>query len=121
MPEARSLVIGIFLAGIREFIVLMHTDCGCCLAFSRIDVIIENLKSRLSPSKFEQFKREIGEPFRANLLRWLKAFQDPRDAVRAEIEALRKLAFVPDDVVFHGLVYELASGNVEVAVNGYNQ
>src|SRR6185436_6732436 len=43
MSESRSLVIGTCLAGIREFAVLMHTDCGCCLAFSKIDTVIENL------------------------------------------------------------------------------
>lgn len=121
IPEARSLVIGTFLAGIREFVVLMHTDCGCCLAFSKIDTIIENMQKRLSPSKFEQFTSEIGEPFRENLITWLKAFEDPRQAVRGEIKELRKLAFVPDDVVFHGLLYDLESGGVEVVVNGYNQ
>ena len=119
MPEARSLIIGTFLAGIREFVVLMHTDCGCCLAFSKVDTIIENLKRRLSPSKFERFHADIGDPFRENLIKWLKAFEDPRQAVREEIDNLRTLSFVPDDVVFHGLLYNLDSGKVEVVVNGY--
>src|SRR5262245_6309319 len=62
MPEARSVVIGTFLAGIREFAILMHTDCGCCLAHAKIDVIMENMRKRLSLAKFEQFKTEVGEP-----------------------------------------------------------
>ena len=121
MSESRSLVIGTFLAGIREFAILMHTDCGCCLAFSKVDIIIENLRKRLSPPKFEQFQAEVGEPFRENLIRWLKAFEDPREAVRDEIAAMRKLSYVPDDVMFHGLLYDLGSGAVEVVVNGYEQ
>ena len=56
MPEARSLVIGMFLAGIREFAVLMHTDCGCCLAYSKVDTIIDNLRKSLSPQNFERFQ-----------------------------------------------------------------
>jgi carbonic anhydrase len=119
MPEGRSLVIGMFLAGIREFAVLMHTDCGCCLAFTKIDTIIENLRKRLSRPKLAQFQAEVGEPFRDNLIKWLKAFEDPREAVSREIAALRKLPYVPDDVIFHGLLYDLGSGAVEVVVNGY--
>ena len=120
MHEGRSLVIGTFLAGIREFVVLMHTDCGCCLAFSKVDTIVENLRKRLSPPKFEQFQSEVGQPFRENLIKWLRAFGDPRQAVRNEIGVLRSLPYVPDDVVFHGLLYDLASGSIEVVVNGYD-
>ncbi|WP_018233900.1 carbonic anhydrase [Thioalkalivibrio thiocyanodenitrificans] len=50
---------------------------------------------------------------------WLKAFEDPRDAVRQEVADIRALPFMPRDVVVHGLVYELSSGRVEVVVNGY--
>ncbi|MDX1523338.1 MAG: carbonic anhydrase [Anaerolineae bacterium] len=119
MAEPRSLVIGIFLAGIREVVVLMHTDCGGCLALAKIDTIIENLKSRLSPAQFQAFQATVGEPFRERLIEWLKVFEDPRAAVKKEITALRSQPYVPDDVIFHGLVYELTTGAVEVVVNGY--
>lgn len=119
MPEARSMVIGMFLAGIREFAVVMHTDCGCCLAYSKIDTIIENLQKNLSPSKFDRFRAEVGTPLQENLIKWLKAFEDPRDAVRSEIKKLKSVSFVPDEAIFHGLLYELKSGAIEVVVNGY--
>ena len=121
MPEARSLVIGMFLAGIREFAVLMHTDCGCCLAYSKVDTIIENLRRSLSPQKLERFQSEVGSPFRESLIAWLKAFEDPRDAVRNEISTLQGLSYVPDGVIFHGLLYDLETGAVEVVVNGYEK
>ena len=117
--EARSLVIGIFLAGIREIAVVMHTDCGCCLAYSRIDTIVENMQRNLSEAQLAEVKRMIGEPFREKLRDWLKAFQDPRDAARAEVASIKALAFAPQNLVVHGLVYDLASGTVDVVVNGY--
>ena len=120
MPEARSLVIGMFLAGIRELAVVMHTDCGCCLAFSKVDTIIDNLKTRLSAEKFKQFRSEIGEPLRENLIGWLKAFEDPRQAILSEIRALKKLSYVPDDFIIHGLLYELETGAIEIVVNGHH-
>ena len=101
IPEARSLVIGTFLAGIREYVVLMHTDCGCCVAYSKIDTIVKNLEKRLSPARFAQFQNEVREPFRENLVKWLRAFEDPRQALRDEISSLRSLSYIPEDVVFH--------------------
>jgi len=36
-----------------------------------------------------------------------------------EVNAIKKLDFVPDSLIVHGLVYDLLSGKVEVIVNGY--
>ena len=119
MAEPRSLVIGIFLAGIREIALVMHTDCGCCLAFSRIDSIIENMQKHLTSSQWQEFKHTVAEPFRENLRVWLKAFEDPREAVTREIAVLKALPFMPQNVIIHGLLYELASGNIDVVLNGY--
>ena len=121
MAEPRSLVVGIFLAGIREIAIVMHTDCGGCLAFSRIDAIISNLQNNLTMTQLQEFRNIIGEPFRENLRAWLKAFEDPREAVKQEIAALKSLPFMPEHVIIHGLLYELASGNIEVVLNGYDQ
>ena len=117
--EPRSLVVGIFLAGIREIAVVMHTDCGCCVAFSRIDTIVENMHKHLTEAQLAEVKRLIGEPFRENLRTWLKAFEDPRAAARAEVASIRSMPFVPEGLIVHVLLYELASGDVEVVVNGY--
>lgn len=119
MAEPRSLLIGTFLAGIREFAVVMHTDCGCCLALTKIDLIIDNLQKRLSPTQLSKFRDEIGEPFRTNLINWLKAFDDPHKAIKDEIANILSLSFIPRDLVLHGLLYDLESGKVEVVVNGY--
>ena len=121
MAEPRSLVIGIFLAGIRELAIVMHTDCGCCLAFSKVDVIVGNLKNNLSPTQFQEFKNAIGEPFSDNLRVWLKAFEDPKEALKQEITTIRSYPFIPQELIIHGLLYDLASGNIEVVVNGYGE
>ena len=119
MAEARSLVIGTFLAGFKEVALVMHSDCGCCLAHAKIDTIVEAMGARLGPGKFAAMKARLGEPFRTKLRAWLKAFEDPREAVRREIAALRAEPFIPADLVLHGLVYELATGKLEVVVDGY--
>lgn len=118
MAENRSLLVGIFLAGIREIVVLMHTDCGCCLAHSKVDVIEQNMAARLDPVNFERFKAAVGFPFEENLRGYLKSFADPREALIQEIESIRNLPFVPQDVIVHGLLYELETGRIDVIGDG---
>ena len=121
LHDIRSLVIGIHLAGFKEVAVLMHTDCGCSLAVDKVETIISNMKSGLTDIQFEAVKTEIGEPFEKNLLTWLGAFEDPYQAVEDEIYRMRASAFIPKSVILHGLVYDLASGSIDVIVNGYDE
>ena len=118
MAEDRSLAVGIHLAGFKEVAVLMHTDCGCSLAYTKIDVLIDNLCASLGHEKLAQFKAQIGEPFRGNLRKWLCAFQDPRQAVSDEVKRIKAKPYVPADVKMHGLLYHLGSGEIEVVVDG---
>ena len=121
MADPRSLVIGVFLAGIRELAIVMHTDCGCCLAHSKIDLIADNLQKGLTAAQVQDFRKSIGEPFSDRLRLWLKAFQSPADAVKQEIAAIRAYPFVPQSIILHGLIYELATGHVEVVIDGYEE
>lgn len=118
MIEERSLIIGCYLAGISELLVLMHTDCGCCLAFDKMDLIIENMKKKTTEAKFALFEEQVGEPFKKNLQRRLKVFQDPYQAVRDEVQFIRSSPYISTDLIVHGMVYNLETGRVTVEVNG---
>jgi carbonic anhydrase len=75
----------------------------------------------LEKPQIQTFKHSIGEPFRERLIDWLKVFEEPHNALGGEIASIKSLPFIPDGIIFHGLLYDLASGNVEVVVNGYDQ
>lgn len=119
MADDRSLIVAIHLAGIREIAFITHTDCGNSLAKAKIATIAENLGASLDKDAHRSFVAQVGEPFQESLIAYLKAFDDPRRAVEREIEAVRQKPFVPFDVVLHGLVYDLATGRLEVVVSGY--
>lgn len=121
MAEDRSLIVGIHLAGVREIAFVMHTDCGNCLAKAKIDTVIGSLSTRICEEDYNNFRASIGEPFSKKLIEHLKAFDDPHEAVIREIEIVRRKPFVPNDIVLHGLVYELETGRLEVVVDGYAQ
>jgi carbonic anhydrase len=117
--DVRSLIVGVFLANISEIVVLMHTDCGCCLAHHNIDTMINRMENRLSSEHLLAFRDNIGEPFQENLRSYLNTFSDPFEAVREEVEAIKALPYAPPDLIIHGLVYTLETGRIEVVVDGY--
>lgn len=119
IAENRSLIVGIHMAGIKEVAIIMHTDCGCSLAYQKISTIIENMKAGLSKEKWDQARNLLGDPLRENLRKWIHAFEDPKTAVLKEVKAVKASPFVPERVIVHGLVYDLASGDLEIVVDGY--
>jgi carbonic anhydrase len=121
MSDHRSLVVGIHLAGFKEIALMMHTDCGGHLAYTHIEKLIENMRTNLSDTQFYEFTRMIGEPFTEKLIDWLKAFEDPGEAVKQEILRLKSQPFLPHSLVIHGLIYDLSTGAIEVVINGYEQ
>jgi carbonic anhydrase len=119
--ELRSLVVATYLAGLKELIIMKHNDCGNSLAYKNIDILLENMIKQLEPERLKKFRASVGEPFREKLLDWLKAFEDPEQAVKREIEDLRNCSIIPKDLVIHGLVYDTYTGKISVVVNGYSQ
>lgn len=119
MADDRSLIVGIHLAGIREFAFVTHTDCGNCLAKARIDAIADSLRATMPADDHKAFAASIGGDDPATLVAYLKAFDDPRVAVEREIAAVRRKPFVPADVILHGLVYDLSTATLELVVDGY--
>lgn len=119
MGDSRSLAVGIHLAGFKAVAVIMHTDCGCALAHQKIDTIIENMKKSLPATEWEAVKRLSGEPLRENLIEWLHAFQAPHQAVQEEVAAITRSPFTPESLAVQGRVYDLASGRLDIVVNGY--
>ncbi len=82
--------------------------------------MIARMQQTIDQTKLQLFKSTMGEPYPERLRVWLKAFADPYQAVRQEVESIKRLPFIPQQLIVHGLVYELESGKVDVVVNGYD-
>jgi carbonic anhydrase len=117
--EPRSIVVAMYLGGLKELIIMTHSDCGNSLVRQKIDVLVENMYNDLEPERLKKFRDSIGEPFKERLLDWLKAFEDPQKAVEREVEDLRNSSIISKDLVIHGLVFDVFTGKVSVVVNGY--
>lgn len=107
----RSLVVAVYALGCEEIYVIGHLDCG----MAHIDEV-----------KLEQKMLDRGVPQEAidalheGLHRWLGAFQDLYGNVRRVCQELRESPLIPNDVPVHGLMFDPASGRLEVVINGYN-
>ena len=80
-----------------HLIVLQHTDCGI---------------TRLAgdPELLEHYFQVSGRDLRT------KAVTDPRAAVAVDVAILRGISALPDEWLLSGLVYDVASGVVEIVV-----
>ncbi|KAI0120777.1 carbonate dehydratase [Hypoxylon sp. NC0597] len=99
----RSIIISEQLLGTKEIILIKHTGCGM-LTFSNEDA--HNLvKKNLGPSAAAEIATLDFLPF-SNL----------EDAVREDVEYLKRSATVPDDVTISGWIYEVETGKVRQVV-----
>lgn len=99
----RSIIISQQLLGTKEIILVKHTGCGM-LTFKNEDAHAI-VKKNLGPGAVA----EIGS------LDFMP-FHNLEDAVKEDVECLRKTETVPDDIVISGWVYEVESGKVRRVV-----
>jgi len=77
------------------------------------------MRERLGEEGFKRARALIGEPLEQKILNWLDTFEDPREEVKRRVENFKDHPLVPPDVIAHGLLLDLATGKIEVVVNGY--
>src|SRR5579863_8813732 len=92
-------VAGSVPAGGGEFhlVVLQHTDCGITRLAGETDMLTHYFQTK---------DGELGK----------KAVNDPRAAVAIDVILLRAIPALPGDWFVSGLVYDVATGLVEIAV-----
>ena len=121
IPEIRTLAVSIYLTGTTEIAIMLHNNCGMTRIHNEPDRVIANMEKRNSPKKFEQIKALIGDPFKERLAQWIGAYADPYARIKTLVETIKNHPLMPDDLIVHGLVYNIHTGKVEVAVNGYER
>jgi carbonic anhydrase len=105
----RSIIIACRKLGAREWLVVHHTDCG-----------MQALTDPSERRSFEESLRAAG--FQENFfdeddLAWLR-IRDPRGRLTAAVERVRRHPLLPPGVPVHGLMYDVATGLLEVVDEG---
>ena len=105
----RSLVVAVYMLGCEEIYVVGHRDCG----MTEIDE--DELEGRM---RARGVTAEAISAVRPSLREWVGAFHDPDGNVRRVVEIIRESPLLPDDVPVHGLMFDPATGRLDVLVRG---
>jgi carbonic anhydrase len=113
----RSLAGAIYLLGVREVLVVGHTQCG----LSRVDPIgLTSSMQALGVDPQHLIEHEgLGDV--NGLVNWVGAFSDVHLNVQETIQVIRNSPYLPKLPV-HGLVIDIESGKLELVgkANGFN-
>lgn len=105
----RSLAGSVYLLGVREVMVIGHTQCG--LAHANPTALIASMQA-LGVDPDTLIKREdLGDV--NGLLRWIGAFNDVHLNVQEVVNVIRNSPYLPKLPV-HGLVIDIVTGKLEV-------
>ena len=109
----RSLAGAIYLLGVREVIVVGHTNCG--LAHADPTALTASMQALgVDPQQLIQ-QEGLGDI--NGLVRWLGAFDDVHVNVQEVVDVIRKSAYLPR-IPVHGLVINIETGKLELVSQG---
>ncbi len=109
----RSLVISHKLLGTNEWFVIHHSDCGMEFFTNRQmgELLEQSLDTaELGPDGFRDVGPGPGSPV-GKEIDWL-TISDREQSVVDDVARIRNHPLVPDDVVVHGLVYDVKTGRL---------
>jgi len=105
----RSLAGGIYLLGVREVVVVGHTQCG--LAHANPAALVAAMQALgVDPQQLIEQQKLVDIQ---GLVRWLGAFNDVHVNVREVVNVIRNSPYLPKLPV-HGLVIDINTGKLEV-------
>lgn len=106
----RSLLIGIYELGVKEILVIGHTDCGARATDSR--KMIEKMKEHGITQKSIDQIRYFGIDFDS----WLNGFSDLDLSVKRSVEMICSHPLVPEDIMVYGLVIDSVTGELRQVI-----
>lgn len=102
----RSLLIAIHELGVREILVIGHTDCGLWRADSR--KAMETMRTH----GVGQEKFDMANCCGIDCESWLEGFEDLDRSVQESVAVVRKHPLVPDGIAVHGFVMDSGTGEL---------
>jgi carbonic anhydrase len=105
----RSLVVAVYALGCEEIFVVGHRDCG----MTKIDE--DELEQRMLARGVTPEAIAAVQP---SLREWVGTFHDPEGNVRRVVDIIHTNPLLPRDVPVHGLMFDPATGRIDVLVRG---
>lgn len=103
----RSLMVAIYELGVKDIMIIAHTDCGVLHMDSQ--KMIGNMRSRGIAEEHIEMVRYCG----IDLDRWLGGFDNTDCSVRESVELVRRHPLVPDDITVRGFIMDSVTGALQ--------
>lgn len=95
----RSLILSYRFLGTREVLVINHTGCGL------LGLYDDQLRKELA---LETGRDTSGLEF--------YGFRDLESNVKHQVQKIKESPFIPEDIVVHGLIYDVKTGRLQLVV-----
>lgn len=102
----RSLLVGILELGVKEIMVIGHTDCG--VQGLNADAMLSELKKHGIKQKHIDLIRHSGIDFD----NWLKGFDSTEQSVQDTVFALKTHPLIPKDIKIYGFIMDSVTGEL---------
>ena len=102
----RSLLVAIYELGVKEVMIIGHTDCG--VQHMDSELMLKHMRER----GVSQDHIDMMEYCDVNLRQWLSGFNDTEEAVRKSVALVRHHPLVPDDIPVRGFIMDSVTGEL---------
>ncbi len=102
----RSLLVAVYELGVKEIMVIAHTQCGACHM---------NGQEMLALMEKRGIQEETIETVRRcgiNLNHWLEGFHDTEESVRKTVDAILHHPLIPQDIKVYGFIIDSTTGEL---------
>lgn len=102
----RSLLVAVYELGVKEIMVVAHTQCGAChMSFKEFEGHM--LERGISEETFDTIKR-CG----IDLDHWLEGFHDPEESVVRTVDTVKNHPLMAKDVTVRGFIIDSVTGEL---------
>lgn len=102
----RSLMVAIYELGVKEVMVIAHSDCGACHMNS--GEMIEHMKARGIKQETIDMIHYCGVDFAS----WLDGFEDTEKSVCGTVHAIVNHPLIPSDIKVYGFIIDSVTGKL---------
>ena len=103
----RSILVGIYELGIKEIMVIHHTDCGAChMSGTHMVELMRNCG--ITPEQIAEADSHTP------LTQWLDGFHHTEESVRTTVRTIRHHPLVPTSVSVRGFIIDSKTGELKV-------
>lgn len=103
----RSLIVAIYELGVKEIMVVAHTNCGAC--HMNYNHFREEMNAKGITDETLDTIRKCG----VELDTWLEGFKDTPTSVRKTVETIKTHPLIPADIEVRGFIIDSETGLLE--------